>query len=166
VASILNNIIAYNTGLGAMDAGLGTAEYNLFYENSEGPSPQFLSDTNLVDVDPAFVAWSADGLCNDDLTLGPGSPAIDGGDPALSDIDGTRSDIGATGGPYGNTPDVAEPTDPTDTGPSDPDTTPESDSTGRSRPSIPAGWFCSATGSLPSSFLVFLAFFAVIRRQR
>ena len=55
-----------------------------------------------LSADPLFVAYSADGLWNDDLHLGTGSPAIDAGDPAGgADSDGGLPDQGAYGGPDG-----------------------------------------------------------------
>ena len=54
----------------------------------------------LLGVDPLFVAWSDNGLDDDDLQLASGSPAIDAGAPASDvDSDGSPTDMGAYGGP-------------------------------------------------------------------
>jgi hypothetical protein len=74
-------------------------DWNLFWSNAGGDLGAGLSAADfgaatLWGVDPAFTSWVADGRCGDDLTLLPGSPAIDAGDPAWPDPDGTARDIG------------------------------------------------------------------------
>ncbi len=76
--------------------------YNDVYGNAAGQwgggvtSP---TGTNgNLEVDPLFVAYSADGdPSNDDLSLAAGSPLIDAGHPSWTDEDGSTSDMGAYG---------------------------------------------------------------------
>ena len=116
-AIVLNNVLVSQP---AANAGIDSYSYEppapkITYSLSwgEGAEPFFVMyDAGWVSVegvngnfssDPQFVGVSWDGWPgNDDMRLGPGSPAIDAGDPALLDADGTRSDIGAFGGPGGS----------------------------------------------------------------
>ncbi len=163
-ALVINNVISSSSGFGARDGGDGIAEYNLFSDNVEGPTPElaFLSLTNLLDVDPMFREWT--GSCEDDLRPAEGSPVIDAGDPNILDDDGSRSDIGAFGGSYGRgseTPTDPDTTDTLDTG------TPDGNGSHRRVGSaVPPGWFCSGGGSSPGALLAFLGFWVAFSRRR
>ncbi len=96
--TFLNNILAYQTGDAPVKStGMPIApKYSAYFSNEFEPAP---SATNLIGVDPAFIRFSDDADCTNDLLhLQPGSPLIDAGDPAILDPDGTTSDIGAFGG--------------------------------------------------------------------
>ncbi len=99
---VRNSILANNAGYGIYTENCTVdAEYNLAYGNAmgdfniEGVTTPGPTDLN---VDPLFTDPD-----NGDVTLAPGSPAIDAGDPdpAYNDLDGTRNDMGYTGGPTG-----------------------------------------------------------------
>ena len=111
---VVSTVMHSNDGLSAlyMTPGLGSQiQYNIGFGTNSGlhfggglddggGTP--VDPTNLDDVNPSLVAYSADGNPdNDDLALGGGSPAIDAGpDVALfDDLDGSRNDLGYTGGP-------------------------------------------------------------------
>ncbi|MCA9493545.1 MAG: hypothetical protein KC621_26620 [Myxococcales bacterium] len=75
------------------------ADANLWWANAGGDLGGFTSPSmdqpTDVHADPLFVALSDDGDCgNEDLSLQPGSPAIDAGTTAWTDLDGSPSDIG------------------------------------------------------------------------
>ncbi len=101
-----SNIFAYQVGeaVNGSDPPTTAIDYNLWSGNSSdfaGTMGDSDKGANAVELDPVFVSWTADGLCNDDLHLQGGSPARDAGDPAvlLNDLNGSRNDIGAYGGP-------------------------------------------------------------------
>ncbi len=107
VGSFRNNVVLGNTGDGVVggNAASATFSFDVFTDNTDDPvsgtfDAKALSNTNLMDVDPGFQAWSDDGDCtNDALTLKPTSPLLDKGDASVLDPDGSRSDIGPYGGP-------------------------------------------------------------------
>jgi hypothetical protein len=104
--AVFNNIIAYNSGVGAYAEEDINAQftYNLVYGNNTAYGG-LLSGTGTgnLSADPSFVRTSADSdWSNDDFHLSVGSPAIDVGDPLYYDADGSPGDLGAYGGPYGN----------------------------------------------------------------
>lgn len=102
-ARLYNDLIAYSTGGQAYyqhDTD-GDRDHLLFFANQNDLG----GDVHVTDLgpnviwgsDPLFTAYSEDGdFTNDDLTLLPGSPALDAGDPRWFDADGSVSDIGAT----------------------------------------------------------------------
>ena len=102
-----SNIIAWSDGpsglYAAPDAG-GDYAWNLGYASADRDFAGAVSadaDNNLV-ANPEFTAFSDNGdPDDDDLTLQPGSPAVDSGplNPDWNDPDGSRNDRGATGGP-------------------------------------------------------------------
>jgi uncharacterized protein (TIGR03382 family) len=105
-ASVVNTIVAENTGSAAVVADLAfTITYSDFYKNESDVggvlTPDLLtSGAGNLSVEPLFVAWTDDGDCsNDDWIPDPASPLIDVGDPAISDANGTRSDVGPWSGP-------------------------------------------------------------------
>jgi hypothetical protein len=98
-----NNIFAFARAGNAswsQERATNVADYNLWFGNAggdrRGVNPATASGPNDVLADPLFAALSDNGNCfDDDLSLAPGSPAIDAGDPARLDDDGSISDIGA-----------------------------------------------------------------------
>ena len=113
IGTFRNNIVLGSTGDGVV-GGTGasaTFSFDVFTDNTAAPvsgtfDAKALSNTNLLDVDPGFQAWSDDGDCtNDVLKLVPTSPLVDKGDALVLDPDGGRSDIGPYGGP-GADPDA------------------------------------------------------------
>ncbi len=104
-ATFLNNLVAYNTGVGAtieVSNGILDDSYNLYFGNTDDHANVPLDATSLVDIDPLIGPIVA-GSC-DFLPLVPtvNSPAIDAGDPSIYDDDGTIADIGAYGNLVGN----------------------------------------------------------------
>ncbi len=100
--TFVNNIIAYNHGVGAYseDGIDSTFTYNLVYGNEVDYSG--LTGASNISSDPRFMAASDDGdWTNDDFNVHTSSPTHDAGDPAILDADGSRSDIGAYGGSAG-----------------------------------------------------------------
>ncbi len=114
---IYANLFAWNVG----GSGLYVAEdawpmlyKNLGYATSSGTdfaiSDEYVGIESIV-ADPLFWDFSDNGdPYDDDLTLGPGSPAIDSGPLdgegpeghwTWSDVDGSQNDRGYTGGPGG-----------------------------------------------------------------
>ena len=113
--TMLNTVIAWSTegpGLSGKDGATLSVRYGDLWANVGGAVDSETADPTGTDgnlaVDPLFVAFTADGLGDDDLHLAPGSPLIDAGDPTLLDGDGSPSDIGAYGGPFGTTWDDGE----------------------------------------------------------
>ena len=102
--TFVNNIIAYNHGVGAYsaDATDSTFTYNLVYGNVTGGTEtnyEGLTGAINISVDPKFASATDDGdWSNDDFSLMSSSPALGSGDPAIPNTDGSRSDIGAYGG--------------------------------------------------------------------
>lgn len=98
----VTNSIFYGNDVGVADDGVVEStwllSHNDVYGNADDSTP--VADDAPVGADPLFVAYIADGLPNDDITLQSTSPCRDAGDPALTDPDGTRSDVGVTGGPF------------------------------------------------------------------
>ena len=103
--NLVNNI--FTTALDgdglSQDSTDGVRDYNLWFSNTPNDIGDQLDTNDLgsnsVFADPDFTGYTADNDCfNDDLTLNPGSPAIDAGDPSILDRDGSISDIGAHGG--------------------------------------------------------------------
>jgi predicted outer membrane repeat protein len=104
--NLVNNIFAGGPGGDGVtqDNNNGVRDYNLWFDNSNNDVGGQLDNNDLggnsLFLDPEISSFLLDGDCtNDDLTLVPGSPAIDAGDPTISDRDGSPSDIGAHGGP-------------------------------------------------------------------
>lgn len=103
-ATVINNVFANSSaGNGVVrDAVVtGAATYDAWYLNSPAHQTGYTLDaTHLIDANPLFTAYTANGDCTDDrLWPTKGSPLIDRGDIAMKDSDGTRSDLGAYGGP-------------------------------------------------------------------
>jgi MYXO-CTERM domain-containing protein len=103
--NLINNIFASAVGGDGVtqDNNNGLRDYNLWFDNTNDDVGGQLDNNDLGGasffVDPQINGYLQDGDCtNDDLTLAPGSPAIDAGDPLLFDRDGSPSDIGAHGG--------------------------------------------------------------------
>ncbi|HMV67898.1 MAG TPA: MopE-related protein, partial [Myxococcota bacterium] len=98
-ASVQNNLLMGNEDQ-AFEDGLGTFDYNAWFDNAVDVAGRAYGGHDVRAQDPRLVAWTADGDCsNDDLSLAAGSPLRDAGDPSILDPDGSRSDIGAWGGP-------------------------------------------------------------------
>ena len=108
-----SNVFAWNVGDSGVSAGaVVDAAYNLGYATSSGLDYDGVSigATNLID-DPLFYDFTDNGdPYDDDLTLGPRSPARDSGPPdgegpegyrTWRDRDGTENDRGYTGGQGG-----------------------------------------------------------------
>ena len=102
-ANFKNNLVAHNTSVGAVIAGIGTLNnsYNLYFNNLDTHSDLPLDASSLIDQDPLITSTPGD--C-DLVPLVPTtlSPAIDAGDPSTFDDDGTIADIGAYGNLVGN----------------------------------------------------------------
>jgi hypothetical protein len=111
-----SNIVAWNDGASGLGVASGAAPvvaYNLGYATSSGvdfDAPD--GEVESLVEDPLFTDFSDDGdTSDDDLTLGPRSPAIGSGPdssfgPAFyqsewMDVDGTENDRGYTGGQGG-----------------------------------------------------------------
>jgi len=95
----LNVLLAHGKGLdGYHSLGMGSQDHLLLWGNqgADGGGSGWAPGANTTTADPDFALFSDDGDgSNDDLTLQPGSPAIDAGSPACADdADGTPSDIG------------------------------------------------------------------------
>jgi hypothetical protein len=93
-----NNIFVGATEGSAVEIGAVTrlADHNLYFANALGDLVGGAPGASDVFADPGFVEWSADGdPLNDDYSLTPDSPAIDGGHPRSRDPDGSPSDLGA-----------------------------------------------------------------------
>ena len=105
--TFVNNATTHSAGTGLYDAGssYSTLDYNNWFDNGLSHMGGGLADlsigpNSLVDIDPTYIGFTDDGVCNDQLWLQPGSPLIDQGDPSLFDAGDplNRSDIGAFGG--------------------------------------------------------------------
>lgn len=107
-----SNVVAHAEGRSgvwvASDAS-ATVAYTLGYGDDDALEIPWHADGggNLV-ADPRFTVWTDDRREDDDLSLGPDSPARDSGPPdgegpdgyrAWADPDGTPNDRGHTGGP-------------------------------------------------------------------
>jgi hypothetical protein len=98
--TVLNNVIAFNDGVGAysQDGIDATFTYNLVYGNDTDYGGLLAgSGTGNLSADPLFVSAT-------DLHLQGGSPAVNTGNPdaTYQDVDGSRNDLGAYGGPQGD----------------------------------------------------------------
>ena len=106
-----NNLFAWNTGASAvvgydLNSGFYSSFlYNNWWEHPDGHVGEELVDQDWfgegsLEVDPALVAFTADGdPDNDSYVLTESSALIDAGDPNIWDPDESRSDIGPYGGP-------------------------------------------------------------------
>ncbi len=104
--SVVNSIIAYNTGTYNVDLESGTPifAYCNVYDPLEGNNAHGLEldATNLV-AEPQFLETptydpDANLWRTSDLHLALDSPLVDAGDPERTDPDGSRSDMGIYGG--------------------------------------------------------------------
>lgn len=104
-----NSIVAYpfsGTAVSVADGAtwaIGwTDAYHPDGDSWAGDLPELAGLSGNLEEDPRFVSLLDDGVWNDDVRLGPGSPCIDAGDPSLPmEPDGTVADLGAYGGAEG-----------------------------------------------------------------
>jgi len=103
-----NNIVANADGYGVRIVNVDLFSFNDVFGASLGN--YFTSDltgvNSNISSDPLFVSATANGVSDDDLNLGVGSPCIDAGLPSSDylDPDGSTNDMGAYGGPEGAWP--------------------------------------------------------------
>ena len=115
--SVTNSIFAFNhavdsvvklSAYGRDSYAKGVYNYNDIWSNGYigAPWPAGQNSQNLYSFDPRFRGFVDDTTTPDDLSLSPGSPAINAGDPAPSfdDTTNNRNDLGAYGGPSGHWP--------------------------------------------------------------
>lgn len=118
--AIVNSIFAFNNAIDAVmrlisygreAVSTGRVSYVDVYANGFvgswwSPSVQ---SSNITTFDPRFKSFVYDEVTPSDLTLQPGSPAINAGNPttAYNDPSGSRNDLGAYGGPSGRWPSGA-----------------------------------------------------------
>lgn len=101
-----SNLVLFSSGDSGLYDGPGASAWCSVYGSSSGvdlDGAAAAGEGNNTS-DPTLVRYSDDdNPANDDLNLGPGSPAINTGPPDNSwdDRDGTPNDRGSTGGPGG-----------------------------------------------------------------
>lgn len=118
--ALTNSIVSYNhatttlvklTTVGRDSTAQGSFYYNDVYSNGYlgSPWPQQSTAGTTYTFDPRFRNYVIDDSTPSDLTLQPGSPAINAGDPSpsLNDASNNRNDLGAYGGPDGHWPTAA-----------------------------------------------------------
>lgn len=101
--AMTNNVFARLSVGTSQAVSTGSATFNLYFENTVADTLGVTGLGNLFGDEPAFVAWSDDGDCTNDVFFPQAdSPLRDGGTSSLADGDGTWSDIGPSGGPFGD----------------------------------------------------------------
>ncbi len=104
--ALSSNVFTEHTGGSAVYAGadaLGTASYNLWYDNALDLDGSVAMGAGNTFVDPRLVG--GDPVTDCSAAIGfpqPGSATIDAGDPdpSLNDLDGSPNDVGLLGGPH------------------------------------------------------------------
>ncbi|MFM7204052.1 MAG: aryl-sulfate sulfotransferase [Myxococcota bacterium] len=115
-----NSIFAFNNAIDAVarlvsygrdGVATGRVSYVDVYANGFVGSwwSPAVQSSNVTTFDPRFKAFVYDEVTPSDLTLQPGSPAINAGNPTITynDPSGSRNDLGAYGGPTGRWPAAA-----------------------------------------------------------
>ncbi len=113
---LTNSIVAFDSvagGVAEIDADDPGDQPTVTYCDVHGdgdPYGPLLTDrtgqSGNLSVDPLLMSLAVDGVYDDDLRLGVGSPCQDAGNPFVDydDPDGSRNDMGAYGGPAGSWP--------------------------------------------------------------
>ncbi len=95
------NVVAHHVGQGVNEfQGTVSADYNLWFDNGVDTVSTTVG-ANAQFGDPDFLAFTNNGVCDDDYAPMIGSLLIDNGNPgaAFADVDGSANDIGIFGGP-------------------------------------------------------------------
>ena len=107
--TLIDSIIAFPSAGSGISSGEGATwevTYNDVYRTDgpgySGAMPDLTGFEGMLGEDPLFTSFTSDGVFNDDLSLGAGSPCIDAGAPGSdTDADGSPTDQGAYGGTDG-----------------------------------------------------------------